>query len=192
MVLPIRLLDNITMKIKFIYLLLLSACCLAGNSQNTEWITTSSIITFKIKNAGFNVNGKFSGLKSKISFDASKSTGNSIEATLDAKTINTDNATRDGHLKKEEYFHADKFPLISISSQSFLKQSDGSFKGYFKLRLKGVNKDVIIPFIFSEKDGKGIFKGSFSIDRLDYGVGTSSMILSDNVTINLAVYVIKK
>lgn len=166
--------------------------CYVGVAQNTEWMSTSSIITFKIRNAGFNVHGKFSGLKSKIVFDETKTIGNSIAATIEAKTIDTDNSTRDGHLKKEEYFDAIKFPIISMSSQRFLKQSNGSYKGYFKLTIKNTTKDVVIPFTFSEKDGKGVFKGTFTIDRLDYSVGTSSMIMSDEATINIAVYVLKK
>jgi polyisoprenoid-binding protein YceI len=166
--------------------------CFLGTAQNKEWMSTSSIITFKIRNAGFNVHGKFSGLKSKIVFDETKTAGNSITATIDATTIDTDNSIRDGHLKKEEYFDAVKFPIISMSSQSFLKQSNGSYKGYFRLTIKNTSKDVMIPFAFSEKDGKGVFKGTFTIDRLDYSVGTSSMIMSDEVTINIAVYVLKK
>ncbi|WP_317899598.1 YceI family protein [Aurantibacillus circumpalustris] len=180
------------MKFKSAYLIIFSILCFAGKSQNSEWLATSSVISFKIKNAGFNTNGKFTGLKSKIIFDATTTSGNLIEASLDASTIDTDNSTRDGHLKKEEYFDVQKFPLIKLSSQKFLKQNEGSFNGYFKLNLKNVVKDIMIPFTFSEKEGKGVFKGSFTLNRLDYGVGGSSIIMSDNVTISLTVYVIKK
>ncbi|MDX2172012.1 MAG: YceI family protein [Bacteroidota bacterium] len=161
-------------------------------SQNTEWTVTTSKITFKIKNAGFNVDGTFGGLKAKINFDASKSYSNTIEASVDAKTLNSGNSGRDGHLKKEEYFGVDKFPIISLTGTTFAKQPDGSFKGYFKLTLKNTTKDIVIPFTFVEKEGKGTFKGGFTINRLDYGVGSSSMILSNNANLTLEVNVIKK
>jgi polyisoprenoid-binding protein YceI len=81
-------------------------------AQNQEWQVNSSSINFKIKNAGFTVDGAFSGLSGKIIFDASKGFGNSIDASIDAKTINTGNGTRDGHLKKTDYFDVVNFPTI--------------------------------------------------------------------------------
>ncbi len=161
-------------------------------AQNTEWSVVTSTVTFKIKNAGFTVDGTFGGLKAKIMFDASKSFSNTIEASVEAKTLNTGSTGRDNHLKKEEYFGVDKHPTILLTASTFAKQPDGSFKGYFKLTVKNTTKDVLIPFTFTEKDGKGKFLGKFTIDRRDYGVGESSMILSDNVTILIDANVIKK
>ncbi len=177
---------------KIIIVLVFSLLNFFGFAQNTEWLVSSSKITFKIKNAGFTVDGDISGLKAKINFDATKSYSNSIEATAEAKTINTGNSSRDGHLKKDDYFGVDKFSIISIAGATFAKQTDGSFKGYFKLTIKNVTKDVVIPFTFIEKEGKANFKGVFTINRLDFGVGESSMILSNTVTVTMDVNVLKK
>ena len=166
--------------------------CLTAKAQNTEWLITNSSITFKIKNAGFNTDGAFGGLKGKIFFDATKSYSNTIEATIDVKTINTGSSGKDTHLKKDEYFGVEKYPTISLKASTFAKQADGSFKGYFKLTIKSTTKDIIIPFTFSEKEGKGKFVGQFTINRRDYGVGGSSMILSDNATIFIETTVTKK
>ncbi len=166
--------------------------CIISNAQNTEWTVTSSAVKFKIKNAGFMVDGELGGLEAKINFDAAKSFSNSIEASVDVKTINTDSEGRDKHIKKEEYFSADKFPKINLSATTFAKQADGSFKGFFKLTIKGVTKDVVIPFTFTEKENNAVITGSFKINRRDYGVGDKSLILSDNVTINIEIKTVKK
>ena len=71
--------------------------------QNQEWLVVSSSVKFKIKNAGFTVDGSFSGLNAQIIFDVNKGFGNAIEASLESKSINTGNSARDGHLKKIEY-----------------------------------------------------------------------------------------
>lgn len=161
-------------------------------TDNQEWAVSSSTVKFKIKNAGFNVDGTFSGLTAKIFFDASKNYGNSIDASIESKTVNTGNGTRDGHLKKASYFDVAKFPSINMKATLFGKEANGSFRGYFKLTIKGITKDVLVPFTFTEKDGKAILKGSFTINRLDFGVGESSMILSNNATITIEVNAIKK
>jgi len=181
---------------KILGLVLIFNCFVARTQsaakQNGEWTVVSAIVKFKIKNAGINVSGSFSGLTAKIIFDATKNTGNSISATVDAKTIDTDNKTRDGHLKKEEYFDVEKYPKISLVSTLFGKAEDNGFRGYFTLTIKDKSKTVTIPFTFIEKNGTAVFKGSFTLNRLDFGVGESSIILSDNVTVEVEVNVIRK
>lgn len=181
-------------KVFFITLNLLSFVFLSQNitAQNQEWVVTTSSVKFKIKNTGFNIEGAFSGLTAKIIFDGSKRYGNSIDATIESKSVNTDNETRDGHLKKADYFDVVAFPAITMKASLFGKEKDGRFRGYFKLTLKGKTKDVLIPFTFKERDQSAILKGTFTINRLDFGVGESSMILSDNAIIAIEVNAIKK
>ncbi|MEO8760104.1 MAG: YceI family protein [Bacteroidia bacterium] len=161
-------------------------------AQNQSWSVVSSNVNFKIKNAGFNVSGKFTNLNATIQFDAAKNSGNKIEATIDANTVNTDNSTRDGHLKKEEYFSVDKFPKINMVSTSITKINEGKFKGLFTLTIKGISKIIPIEFTFLEQNGNAKFAGSLIINRLDYQVGSSSFILADNVTISIDVTCVKK
>ena len=48
-------------------------------------------------------------------------------------------------------------------------------------------KNVSIPFTISEAGNGYELKGEFSINRLDYGLGESSVILSDMVIVTIAV-----
>ncbi|PBQ30573.1 hypothetical protein CNR22_01895 [Sphingobacteriaceae bacterium] len=160
--------------------------------QNEEWIVNSSSVKFKIKNAGFTIDGTFSGFIAKIFFDPAKGYGNSMAATIESRSVNTGNESRDDHLKKTEYFDVATFPTISMKATLFEKEADGSFRGYFKLFIKGKTRYVLVPFTFTEKEGKAIIKGAFIINRLDLGVGESSRILSDNATITIAVNATKK
>jgi polyisoprenoid-binding protein YceI len=177
---------------KRIIVCILILTTILGYSQSPDWALINASVKFKIKNAGFNVEGKFDSPQTMIQFDGSKGFGNTIEASIDAKSINTSNGTRDGHLKKVEYFDAQKFPKISMKATLFSKEKDGSYKGFFKIIIKDKSKDFFIPFTFAEKDGVGVFKASFSINRLDFNVGESSMILSNNVNIYVELNVKKK
>jgi polyisoprenoid-binding protein YceI len=156
-----------------------------------KWQVGNSSVTFKIKNAGFIVDGSIVGLKANINFDAKKSYSNTIEATVDVKTITTNNSARDKHIRKPEFFDVEKYSTIALSSGTFAKQTDDSFKGYFKLIIKNVTKDVVIPFTFIEKESEAIFTGTFTINRLHYNVGESSLLLSNNVTIVIKLNVFK-
>lgn len=155
--------------------------------SNTSWTIVSSSVSLKIKNAGFTVDGTFGKVSGVIIFDATKNYGNSIDATIDSKLINTKNETRDGHLRKKEYFDVETYPKINMKATLFKKEKDGSYKGYFKLTIKNKTKDVVVPFKFTENENNGTFKGEFTINRLDFNVGESSMILSDNVIVAIEV-----
>jgi polyisoprenoid-binding protein YceI len=72
--------------------------------------------------------------------------------------------------------------LINIKSDFFGKDGQ-NFKGYFKLTIKGITKDITIPFIFDNN----IMKGEFTIDRRDFKVGGNSMVMGDKVTISIQV-----
>lgn len=177
---------------KYLTLLLFSFVVMVSVAQNQQWIVASSTIKFKIKNAGIMIDGAFTGLNATINFDTSKGFGNKIEASVDAKTVNTGNDMRDEHLRKVDYFSVDQFPKIFMKSSVFSKEADGRFKGFFTLTIKGVSNTVPVIFSFTENDGKGKLSGSFKINRLDYKVGGSSWVLSDDVNISLEVNVVKK
>jgi polyisoprenoid-binding protein YceI len=169
--------------------LIIATCASLLFLQGKELKVKSSSISFKIKNAGMTTNGSFSGLESKIIFDPLKPDKSSITASVNSASVNTGNNTRDGHLRKTEYFDVSNHPKISLSSVKIEKTGPISFTGTFKLSIKGVTKEVKIPFLYMKTADKTEMKGSFSINRLDYNVGESSFTLSDDVTISLNIVV---
>ncbi len=150
-----------------------------------QWKVKDATVTFKIKNAGLTVDGKFGAVVASVVFDVANLSQASIEASLETKTVNTSNESRDNHLRKPEYFDATKFPKISMKSKKIAKLANGNYEGTFDLTLKGVNKEVKIPFSYTENGDTASLKGEFSINRLDFGVGKSSWILSDKAIITI-------
>lgn len=179
------------MKFIRIFLLLYIFLCNDLFAQKQEWNVTGSKISFQIKNAGLTVDGTLSGLNSKILFDE-QSASNSIEASVETKSINTNNNLRDKHLKEKDYFEVTTFPKIIIKSIRISKEKNGNYSGLFLLTIKGKTKTITIPFTFKEKNTDAIINGSFSINRLDFEVGDSSFILSDNVTVSIELRAVKK
>ena len=151
------------------------------------WKVKTSSITFKIKNAGLTVDGSFNNLVADIKFDQLKPEEGNIKATIDSKSINTGNDMRDGHLSKPEYFDVVKFPKITLQSTKISRTGPITYNGTFNLTMKGVSKEIIIPFTFIKIPEKTEFKGTFKINRRDYGVGGSSMTMADELTVTILV-----
>ena len=148
----------------------------------------SSAISFEIKNLGINVDGTLGNLDvATFIFDEDSLHKSVIEASVDISTINTGIGKRDEHLKQEEYFDMAKYPKITMKSTRFAKSVKGNVIGYFKLTMKGVTKDIAIPIYVENKSGETEFKSEFTVNRLDYGIGTSSNVLSDIAKITIFV-----
>jgi len=148
-----------------------------------------SSVTFIIKNFGFSVNGSFKNLQGNIKFDPNNPAAAVFMVTVDAATINTDNGSRDGHLRKEEYFDVAKYPKISFLSEKVEKTDKADLfivKG--KFIIKGISKPVSIPFSASARNGGYLFNGKVVLNRRDFKVGGNSMVLSDNLTLTLNVF----
>ena len=139
-------------------------------------------ITFVIKNFGLNTSGSFKGLKGKIKWDAANPAAGSFDVMVDVNTVNTGIDSRDSHLKEDDYFDAEKYPTIRFVSTAI---APGNITG--NITIKGVTKKINFPFTVKPSGNGYLFEGGFSVSRKDFGVGSSSAVLGDNVNVSLKV-----
>jgi polyisoprenoid-binding protein YceI len=151
-------------------------------------VDEGSSVHFVIKNFGIKTSGNFTGLKGTIKFDPADFAASLFDVSVDANTINTDNSSRDGHLRKAEYFDVATYKTIIFKSTKVVKSTvAGRFYVYGNLTIKNVTKPVEFGFGATPKDGGYIFDGEFTINRRDFGVGESSISMADNLTVFLSV-----
>jgi polyisoprenoid-binding protein YceI len=177
---------------KTIFTFFISLVLFAGVSTAQSTFTPTddgSSVHFVIKNFGIKVGGDFSGLKGTIRFDPANPGSSSFDVTIDANTIDTDNGSRDGHLRKEEYFNVAKYKTIHFKSTKVVKSTNaGRYYIYGDLTIKGVTKPIEFGFGATSKDAGYVFDGEFTINRRDFGIGGSSISLSDKLTVALSVH----
>ena len=113
--------------------------------------------------------------------------GPAITVSINAASVNTDNETRDNHLKKESYFDVEKYPRIRLVSASVSgPDNTGHYTFNGKLTMKNTTKDISFPFLATPLGDDIIFKGDFTLNRRDFDVGGGST-LSNNLTVSLTV-----
>lgn len=148
-----------------------------------------SKVQFTIKNFGVKTKGVFTGLTGIIKFDPENPAASSFDVTVDAATIDTDNDSRDGSLRKAEYFDVTTHKTIRFKSTKVTRSSvAGRFYVFGELTIKGVTKPVEFGFGATPKDGGYVFDGEFGINRRHFGVGGSSITMSDKLTVTLSVF----
>jgi len=171
-----------------LFITILTIKCSFAQSALTP-VDKESNVHFVIKNFGLNTGGDLSGLKGSIKFDPENLGASSFDVSVDAGTIDTDNSSRDEHLRKAEYFDVANHKTINFKSTKVIKSKvAGKFYVYGNLTIKGVTKPVEFTFAAKAKDGGYVFDGEFEINRRNFGVGGSSISLSDNLTVSLSVF----
>ena len=147
------------------------------------------------------VRGAFANFGGTLMYNPKSITGSSVSVVIETRSINTNVDSRDKDLRSENFFGAEKFPLITFHSEKIEKSKDG-FVARGPLTMHGVTRPVAIQFaqihpVSSDAWGnKRVgFVGHLSLNRKDYGIlGTKfwnseydpgRMSISDNVNVDL-------
>jgi polyisoprenoid-binding protein YceI len=163
-----------------------------------------SEVGFRVKHMVIaKVSGQFHDFDGKINFDGENLKAASVEITIDAASIDTDNEDRDKHLRTGDFFLVDSFPTITFKSKRVVPGEDDEFKVIGDLTIRGVTKEVTLDAELNGvvNDPWGNTRAGFSatteIDRQDFGVSwnntldTGGLVVGDDVEIMLEIEVIK-
>ena len=159
-------------------------------SQKYKPADAGSKVHFVIKNFGISTGGDLSGLGGDINFIPTNITTSSFDVSVSVKTIDTDNEMRDKDLKAKKYFDAETYPVITIKSTKVNRTNKSAAGWYYftgTITMHGVTKPIAFPFSATPKGTDYLFVGGFTINRLDFGVGSNSSVLSNTVKISLSV-----
>lgn len=149
-----------------------------------------SSVGFKVKHLVIStVTGKFNKFDGFIMFDENDMTNSSVEITIDAASIDTDNEDRDNHLRSADFFEVEKYPTITFKSTKVEKTSDG-YMLHGDLTMHGVTKAISFPFVFNGqvKDPWGSMRIGFdaetTLNRKDYGIEWNKVLDSGGLTVS--------
>lgn len=164
-----------------------------------------SVAEFKVKHMMIsNVKGQFTGISGQLTLDESDITRSTVEATIDASTINTRDAQRDGHLKSPDFFDVEKFPTLTFASTAISTAADGDLTLAGNLTIHGVTHPVTFTVegpTPANKDPWGNTRIGVSattkINRKDFGLTwnatleTGGILVGEDITITLDLQFVK-
>jgi polyisoprenoid-binding protein YceI len=160
----------------FIFLGLLNA-----NYKTFGQTKLESQITFKIKNMGVSVKGKFTDVFIEKSFNKDDLNNSYINATIKVNSLDTGNKNRDEHLMKSDFFDIDTFPIITFSSININRIQGNNYNLKGNLTIKNITKVITIPLLIED----ATLSSRLDLNRIDYRVGRKSWILSRKVKIEV-------
>lgn len=159
-----------------------------------------AFVTFKIKHLGYSwLHGRFNTFDGEFSYDDKNPNASQIMVNIETKSIDSNHAERDKHLRGGDFLNVDKFPKASFKSTSIKFDDDGDeadVTGEFTLH--GVTKTITfeIDKIGEGKDPWGGyrvgFEGETSLKLADYGIDYNLGPASTHVDIGLFIEGVRK
>ncbi|WP_336514951.1 YceI family protein [Pollutibacter soli] len=98
-----------------------------------------------------------------------------INFTVDVASVNTDNERRDGHLKSDDFFNAEKFPQMKFVSKSFKPLGNNKYELSGDLTIRDITKPITFAVTYggtltTSRGAKAGFKAKGTINRFDYNL----------------------
>ena len=182
---------------RFTKLVLSLFTLLAANSfaqEKLEIDASHSNVNFTVRHMVVaKVSGSFREFSGTILYDEKDITKSSVNVAIKAKSIDTKNERRDGHLRSADFFNADTDSMITFVSKAIKKSGDG-YVATGDLTIRGVTKTVDLPFqILGVHKGVLGIEAALTINRFDYGVkwdralDDGNLVVGKDVQINLTV-----
>ncbi|MDZ7344551.1 MAG: YceI family protein [candidate division KSB1 bacterium] len=148
------------------------------------------------------VSGGFKKFSGTILYDEKDITKSSVNVTINATSIDTDNERRDNHLRSADFLNAAEDSVITFISKKIEKRGDG-YVAIGDLTIRKVTKQIELPFkilgkIEDSRSKRIGIEAGLTIDRFDYDVKwdrtleTGGLVVSREVDVNLTIEAIAR
>lgn len=171
----------------------------------TKWTVDAShsTATFKVRHLGIaNVTGTFKVFQGDIEHEEDDFGGAKVRITVDANSLDTNHAQRDGHLKSPDFFHTEQFPVMTFSGVLRLSGDRYQVVGDLTIRdvTKAVNFDAELTGMGKGRfgDNRAGFEVDGKINRKDFGLTWSmltesgGLIVGEEVKVHFDVELIRE
>jgi polyisoprenoid-binding protein YceI len=163
-----------------------------------------SAVGFSIRHLFSKVPGRFTKFEGKITLDREDWSKSTVQVSVDAGSIDTNEPKRDQHLRSDAFFDVARHPKITFQSAAVKQVAPNKLQVNGNLTIRGTTKPVTLDVdVLGFGPGYGgVVRGGFEartkINRQDFGVAWNDVIegsgavLGDEVEININVEAAKE
>ena len=135
------------------------------------------------------VRGSFNEFDGSGYFDAENPANSRLQLTIEAASIDTRNADRDGHLRSNDFFDMETYPEITFASTAVEPVDNSNYRVTGDLTIKGVTKPVTVDFEYTGtavdpyQNQRVGFEGTTIVNRKDWGVNWNAVLEAGGVLV---------
>lgn len=152
--------------------LVLGALAGAQAATYTSLDTENSRIAFGYSQMGVGMEGAFKNLDAKdFSFDSEKPETARVEIEIPLAGVDAGYDEANAELEKRDWLDSAQYPVARFKSTRVEALGGDRFQVTGLLGIKGREKEVSAPFEYKKDGALGVFEGSFTLQRADFGIG---------------------
>jgi polyisoprenoid-binding protein YceI len=152
-----------------------------------------SAAQFAVRHMGIStVRGEFKKVSGSAGYDTADPAKTSLDATIDATTVDTRVDMRDNDLRSPNFLDVQKYPTITFKSKRAEAAGPDKMKITGDLTIHGVTKEVVLDVdgpTSPVKDPRGNFhigaSATTKINRKDFGVNGAPGMAGDEISITI-------
>jgi polyisoprenoid-binding protein YceI len=154
---------------------------------------------FSVKHLGVStVRGAFTKVSGSAKHDPADPSKDSLDATIEAASLDTRVEMRDKDLRSPHFFEVEKYPTITFHSRQAKVTGPGKLQFIGDLTIHGVTKEVVLDVdgpSAAIKDPWGNQRigasATTKIIRQDFGITSAPGVVGDEITITIDVELIQ-
>jgi polyisoprenoid-binding protein YceI len=167
----------------------LSALVFATPTLAADWTvqTDKSHLGFSGTQTGAPFKGNFGKWMAEIAFDPAHPETGHAKVTIDLASARTGDTQRDTALPQSDWFDVKHFPQATFEATGFTPKGGDAYEAAGKLTIRGVTKDVVLPFTLAVAGDGATAKGHLGLVRTTFGVGQGSWTSGEWVALEVGV-----
>ena len=182
---------------KKILILLVAALALCAQAAEFNQVAPDkSHITFVSKQMGVPVNGGFKKFSAQITIDPSKPEAGKASVEVDLSSIDAGSSDADTEVKGKGWLNIAAFPKATFDSGTVKSLGNGRYEARGPLKIKGVSRDMVIPFTLKTEGTGAWLEGSFVLPRLQFKIGdgewSDTSTVADEVQVKFKLFLVSK
>jgi polyisoprenoid-binding protein YceI len=156
-----------------IALILAFFAALTGAAQAKDWQVdyAHSKLGFTGEQSGEKFDGGFKKFDAQIHFDPDYPEAGKIIVNVAIASAYAGSADRDSMLPQKDWFDSGAFPQAQFVTTSIRKTAPLHYEASATLTVKGVTRDVLLPFTLAPEGDHWRAQGDVALMRSDFGVG---------------------
>ncbi|CAA7627394.1 YceI family protein [Magnetospirillum sp. SS-4] len=160
------------------------------SAQAAEWSAgggNASRLGFVGSQGGSPFEGRFERWTAKIDFDPANPAAGRVVVDIDMTSAATGDRQKDDSLPQAEWFDAATFPRARFEAAGFRATGGNAYEAAGRLTIRGIGKDVVLPFTLDIAGTTARAKGRLPLIRTDYGIGQGPWKTGETVALDVAV-----
>jgi polyisoprenoid-binding protein YceI len=131
--------------------------------------------------------GSFKTWTAAVEFDPAQPAAAHVLITIDTGSATTGDTQRDEALPGSDWFDVSGFPKATFEAQGFMPKGGNAYETKGTLSIRGVSKDVVLPFTLTIDGDTAHAVGSAKLLRNAFGVGQGAWASDQYVAFDVGV-----